>query len=143
MKIRDIRIRDILAGKNWRFIPPESDDWLTLAMEEWGPIEESTEFQPDDTIVYSGLVVYSNDRVVPIVCLKEVQYLDYGGDYCELIDGHWRQIGSNPDPKAELGCEYIAYPLESDPSFDSPNNDFRQYHRKGFQQHVSNLQSED
>lgn len=141
MKIRDILIRDILLGKNWRFNPPNSDDWLTLPMEEWGPIEETSAFQPENTIIYSGLIVYPNDIVIPIVCLKEVQDADIGGDYCEFIEDHWCQVGLNPNPDKEVGCEFIANPLESDPSFDSLNNDFREYNRKGFQQYASKLQS--
>lgn len=142
MKIRDITIQDIHEGKNWRFVPPDSDDWLTLPMEEWGPIEYATEFHPGDMVVYSGLVVYSDDRAKPIVCLKEVQDQDYGGDYCEFVGGQWQQIGLKPNPNAELGCEYIANPLAIDPSFDTPDDAYRKYHRKGFRQYVSKLQTE-
>jgi len=142
MKIRDISIQSICKGKNWRFVPPNGSDWLALPMEEWGPIEDATEFQPDDTIVYSGLVVYSSGRVKPIICLKEVQDADIGGDFCEFVGGQWQQIGLKPDPDTELRTEYIAYPLENDPSFDSSDNSFRDYHRNGFRQHVSKLISE-
>lgn len=142
MKIRDIQIRDVLLGINWRFNSPNGRNWLTLPMEEWGPIEETTEFNPTDTIIYSGLIAYSNDIVIPIVCIKEVQDADIGGDYCVFKSGHWLQVGLIPDPNTQVGHEFIANPLESDPSFDSPNNDFREYNRKGFQQYASKLQSE-
>ena len=73
------------------------------------------------------------------VCIKEVQDADIGGDYCEFLGGHWHQIGLNPDPNRGVGHEFIASPLESAPSFDSANNDFREYNRKGFQQYANKL----
>ena len=76
MKIRDITIWNIRAGKNWRLTRPNDDGWLDLRMEEWGPIVEVTEFLPNDQIVYSGITVYPDGRVKPIVCIREVRYLD-------------------------------------------------------------------
>jgi hypothetical protein len=139
MKIRDITISDILARKKWRLTEPDLLQCLDLPMEEWGPIGEAEKFLPSDHVVYSGIAVYASGRVTPIVCVREVQYLDYGGDYCEFVDGAWRQLGLVPDPNADVGKEYIADPLPYDPSFEAPDHDYRQYHRDGFARHARRL----
>lgn len=139
MKIRDITIADIRAGKNWRLSDIDLQECLDLPMEEWGPLVEALRFEPSDCVVYSGLVAYASGRVKPIVCVREVQYLDYGGDYCEFVQGKWRQVGLVPNPNAEVGREYIANPLANDPSFDALDHDYREYHRRGFSNHNSSL----
>lgn len=139
MKIRDITVRDIREGKNWRFLVPDDGNYVDLPMEEWGPIQEAKEFVPQDHVLYSGITVYRDGRVKPIVCLKEVQYLDYGGDYCEYVNGGWQQLGLRPNPNVQPSDTYIANPLEIDPSFDAPDHDFRKAHRDGFWRHVAKL----
>ena len=139
MKIRDILIRDIQEGKNWRFVPPENEEWVDLPIEEWGPIEEATEFLRTDHVVYSALTVYPDGRVEPIVCIREVLDLDFGGSYCEIVDGLWRQLGLRPKPAAGPSNTFIANPLTIDPSFDAPDHDYRAYHREGFLSHVVKL----
>ena len=137
MKIRDITLKDIRDGKNWRLVP-ETNDWFELPLEEWGPIGEASDFSPTDQIVYSGITVYEDGNVRAIVCVREVQYLDYGGDYCEFVDGEWRQVGLVPNPNVPDSEEFIANPLESDPSFDS-DWDYRGHHRENFRRHISKL----
>lgn len=141
MKIRDITLRDICLGKNWRYLPPD-DAWLDEPMEEWGPIEEAEDFSPEDLIVYSGITVYESGRVAPVVWLREVQYLDFGGDYCEFANGCWRQLGLEPNTDAEHGETFFANPLNIDPSFDSVPDDYREHHRNGFQTNIGKLQSD-
>lgn len=137
MKIRDIELAEIRSGKNWRFVAPDTDRWFDLPMEDWGPLLAAGEFGPDDYVVYSGLIVYSSGFVKPIVLFKQVGDLDYGGDYCEFVEGKWRQIGLVPNPDAEVGQEFFANPLPIDGSFS--NDEYREHHRQGFRKHVSKL----
>jgi hypothetical protein len=139
MRIRDITVADILERKNWRLSEADLQLCCERPLEEWGPLAEVRTFAPSDHVVYSGITVYGDGRVKPIVCVREVQYLDYGGDYCELAAGGWRQIGLVPNPDAEVGETYIGNPLPSDPSFDAPDHDHRQYHRDGFARHAHGL----
>jgi hypothetical protein len=143
MKIRDITMRDIQQGKVWRLSPPAVAAALDLPLEEWGPIEETAQFAPDDHVIYSGLVVYRSGGVKAIVCVREVQYLDYGGAYCEFVNGCWQRLGLKPNPNAEPGAEFIASPLAIDPSFEASNHDFRKYHRDNFRTHVGKLSNEE
>lgn len=99
-------------------------------MEEWGPLIEAVTFSKEDRIVYSGLTAYRSGWVKPIVLWKQVGDMDYGGDYCEFVDGVWRQVGLNPNPNAELGDSYIANPLSIDDSFS--DDEYREYHRQRF-----------
>ena len=55
------------------------------------PIEDSTQFQPDDSIIYSGVIVYFSGRVKSIIYLKEIQDADIGADFCEFVGGQWLQ----------------------------------------------------
>ena len=131
MRIADITVADILARKNWQLAESAVQACLELPLEEWGPLTEVAAFAPDDHVVYSGLMVYPG-RVIPVVCLREVQYLDYGGEYCEFVEGAWRQVGLVPNPNADIVDTFIADPLPNDPSFDAPDHDERQYQRDGF-----------
>jgi hypothetical protein len=137
MKIRDITLADIRAGKNWCLVPPAEERWFDAPMEEWGPLVESDQFAPEDHVVYSGLVAYRSGRVKAIVQIKTVGDLDYGGDFCELVDGKWRQLGLVPNPNAEVGQEFIANPLSTDESFST--DEYREEHRQGFFKHASKL----
>jgi hypothetical protein len=71
--------------------------------------------------------------VEPIVMIKEVG--SAGWDYCEYVDGRWRQTGINPNPDAPLGHEYLASPLDDDPEFSicGDNGPIREEHKAGFQ----------
>ena len=139
MKIRDITIDDILACKNWRLSELDVEACLDLPMEECGPLAEVEAFAPNDRVIYSGITVYPSGRVVPIVCIREVQYLDYGGDYCEFVDGAWHQLGLEPSLISEVGDTYIADPLFNDPSFNAPDHDHRRVQRDGFARHAHGL----
>jgi hypothetical protein len=136
MQIRDITLADICAGKNWRLVP-QTDDWCEAPLEDWGPLVETEEFAPDDHIVYSGLIVYRSGTVEPFVLVRTVSDGDYGGDYCEFVDGAWRQVGLVPNPNAEVGDEFIANPLPLDQSFCGEYD--HEHQRRGFQTHVGKL----
>ena len=138
MQIRDITLADIRAGKNWRLTPPENERWFDAPMEQWGPLTEADQFAAEDHIVYSALSAYRPGRVEAIVLIKTVGDIDYGGDYCELVEGGWRQAGLVPNPDAEISEEFIADPLSIDPSFSS--DDYREHHRRGFLTYVGKLQ---
>jgi hypothetical protein len=138
VRIRDITMADIRAGKNWRLTPPDDGRWFDAPMEEWGPLIETDQFTSGAHVVYSGVSACRSGRVVAIVQIKTVGDIDYGGDYCEFVGGAWRQVGLVPNPNAETSEEFIANPLSSDPSFTS--GDYREYHRRGFRSHVAKLQ---
>jgi hypothetical protein len=138
MQIRDITLADIRAGKNWRFTPSHDEPWFDAPMEEWGPLTETDQFTAEDHIVYSALSVTRSGNVDAIVLIKTVGDIDYGGDYCELVGGEWRQVGLVPDPDVEISEEFIANPLSNDPSFRY--DDYRDHHRRGFLSHVAKLQ---
>jgi hypothetical protein len=138
MQIKDIKIDDIRQGKNWKAQSPE-DFWQQDNPLEDLSIVEATDFEPEDTIIYSVIVVYDNGEVKPLVQIKEVQYLDYGGDFCEIVNGKWQQVGLVPNPNAPIGTEYVANPLEKDESFISDDHDYRAYHREGFKKFAPNL----
>jgi hypothetical protein len=137
MRIRDIQIADIVAGKNWKVGNTNEFDWENERLEAL-PIVEAVEFEPEDEIVYSGVYVTLNGVVEPMVLIKAVEDSGYGGDYCEFVDGRWQQVGLVPNPDAPLGTEYIANPLEQDESFNS-DHDYRAYHRNGFHKNAFKL----
>jgi hypothetical protein len=139
MRIKDIKVSEVRAGKNWRFVPPSGDAWLELPMEEWGDVQEADQFIETDTILYSALIAYPSGDVKPVVLLKEVGHADYWGDCCEFVDGEWRQIGLTPNPDAPTGREHVANPLEIDPSFSCSDDDYRKWHRDGFLTHSDAL----
>lgn len=138
MQIRDITLADIRAGKNWRLTPLQDERWFDAPMEEWGPLIKTNQFTTEDHIVYSALSASRSGRVEAIVLIKTVGDIDYGGDYCELVEGAWRQVGLVPNPNAEISEEFIANPLSIDPSFST--DDYREHHRRGFRSHVGRLQ---
>lgn len=137
MRIRDISIADIIACRNWKVVNTHDFDLEKDPLENLS-IVEATEFEPEDEIVYSAIFVTEGGRVNPLVMIKAVEDLDYGGDYCELLDGKWQQVGLVPNRDAPSGTEYIANPLEQDESFIS-DDDYRAYHRNGFQTYASKL----
>ena len=136
MQIKDITIEDIRQGKNWKAQSPEEFGWEDNPLEDLS-IGEATEFEPDDTIIYSVIVVYDDGEVKPLVQIKEVQDLDYGGDFCEIVNGKWQQLGLVPNPDTTFDTEYVANPLDEDESFSE--DDYREHHRAGFRKFASQL----
>jgi hypothetical protein len=139
MQIKDITLDDIRQGKNWKVISPESIHWDDVLLEEI-PIEECQRFHEEDLIVYSVIFVTDDERVTPLVMLKEAYSAEYGGDYCEFVNGHWRQVGLKPNPNAPLGNEYFANPLDEDESFISDDYDYRKWHRDNFKKYADLLE---
>lgn len=88
MQIKDIKLVDVAKGKNWRLSELDDDDWSELPMEEWR-IEVAESLQPNDHAVYSAVYVLEDGTVEPLLVLKEVSSPEYGGDYCEHVDGNW------------------------------------------------------
>jgi len=138
MQIKDITIEDIRQGKNWKAQSPEDFWWQDNPLEDLS-IVEATEFEPEDTIIYSVIYVIGDGEVKPLVQIKQVQDLDYGGDFCEIVNGKWQQLGLVPNPNAPLSTEYVANPLEQDESFISDDHDYRAYHRAGFKKFAPKL----
>ena len=139
MKIRDILVVDIQAGKNWRILEADIAVCLDMPMLDWGPIVEVQHFELSDSVVYSALTVYESGRVEPVVWIKQVGDFDYGGDYCVFVEGHWEELGVVPNPNAESGDTFCANPLPYDPSFEATDYDYRQCHREGFYLHAHRL----
>ncbi len=132
--IKDISLEEIKRGSNWKATYPEDPD----APFEDCLVEETIDFKPEDTIAYSVISVTEDEQVKPLIQIKEVVYLDYGGDYCEWIDGKWRQLGLVPNPNAPISQEYVANPLDIDPSFDA-DHDYRAWHRDNFKKYISKI----
>ena len=138
MRIKDISVSDIKEGRNWKVLSPEDIDWDNILLEET-PIEECFDFDDEDLIVYSAIFVSDDEQITPLVMIKQVSDTGYGGDYCEFVDGRWRQVGLVPNPEA-FGTEYYANPLEKDESFVSDDDDYRKWHRDNFRKYISFLQ---
>lgn len=139
MQIKDISVNDIRAGKKWKVISPNDIDWENILLEDT-PIQECSNFKEDDLVVYSAIYVADDEnQIIPIVMIKEAFSVEYGGDYCELIDGHWRQVGLEPNPNYPFGNEYIASPLEEDQSFTSDDQDYRKWHQNKFKKYIDLL----
>ena len=119
-----------MAGKNWKVFTEDTVFWL--GEEESGEtsiedlrIQPGESFSEEDYVVYSGIIVGDSGRVQPMLLIKRVGDLDYGGDYLELHGGEWRQLGMYGDLTMEPGSEYVAQPLKEDRSFDSRDGEFR------------------
>jgi hypothetical protein len=140
VKIREIDVADVLAGKTWRFVEGRSETYEG-PMEDWDGVKAGATLRPRDLIIYSGVLVTSK-RVYPLLLLKELGDPEYGGDYCMFVDGRWRQAGLDPGLGMEIADaeEYIAAPSPLDPSFDAPDHDYREWHRKGFKAHVTGVE---
>jgi hypothetical protein len=78
--------------------------------------------------------------VEPLLMVKEVQ--ESGWDYCEYVEGQWRQVGLKPNPDAPLTNEYFANPVQEDEEFDVCGDDLplREIHKRGFRNWIEFLQ---
>ncbi|MCP3973695.1 MAG: hypothetical protein GY720_04300 [bacterium] len=135
MRISDLTLADIKAGKNWR----ASDFAAHLGPLHSMLIEETDGFRDDDTVVYPGVFISDSGKVSALLLIKRVGDIEIGGDYCELHEGQWRQVGLEPDPNAEFGREAIASPLAQDPSFESEGDGLRFENQQEFLSHVKRL----
>jgi len=139
MKINEITVEDIKAGKNWKLLDP--NELLELELEDL-TIAEHVAFSDDDYVVYSTVYVTDSGSVTPMVIIREVGTLEYGGEMCELKDGRWQRLGANPNPDSQVfGNEYIANPLPNDPTFDTgdPTDDEPAYNRTQFKRWAEQL----
>jgi len=141
MKIGDIAVADVLRGKTWRFVPAP-DEAFDRPMEEWYGVEDAHGLEPTDSVLYSGVSVSDTGEIRPILLLKVLGDVEYGGDYCEFVSGRWRQVGLVPQPNAPPSQEYIANPSVLDPSFDAPDQDYRKAHQEGFDTHAHGLRGD-
>src|SRR5687767_3327691 len=112
MRVRDIAVQEVRAGKVWRVLDADGLGADDLRLEEL-QIAPADSFASTDYVVYSALLVADSGRVRPLLLIKEVGGYDYGGDYCERHEGEWRQLGLVANPDAEYEQEYIANPLNA------------------------------
>lgn len=145
LRIRDLTVDDIRFGKNWKVTDPHELLFIgkTLNLEDIH-VSETESFSEEDTIAYSAIFVTKDGTVSPLVLIKEVAEIDYGGEYCEVHAGKWRQVGLIPNPNALHGTDYVANPLDQDPSFNTMDNekdDYRARHRDGFKKWSVKLKS--
>lgn len=135
LRLRDLTIGDVCSGQNWKLTVPEemAEIGTTLNMEDVH-LEAADSFTLEDTVAYAAVCAQEDGQIVPLVLVKTVGYLDYGGDWCDYREGRWRQVGLVPNPNAPRGEEFIANPLAIDPSFETgdPEQDYRAAHRAGF-----------
>jgi hypothetical protein len=144
MRIADISLQDVRAGKNWRVLNFEALSECDLALEML-EIEPLGTYGDEDALVYSGLTVHLENEseplgqhrpretcvfapeapsgllegqvavVLPLLMVKVVS--DIGWDYCEYTEAGWRQLGLTPNPDAPLTHEYLANPAPEDAEF--------------------------
>jgi hypothetical protein len=129
-RLGDIPVEDIRAGKVWKLELPEDHDF-DAPLADWGPVFDAEDFDAEDTIVYSGLLASIDGRATPLLLVRELGAIDYGGDYLEHVEGAWHPVGFLIDTDASIGDEYIADPHPRDPSFEG-SEDFRAWHRRQF-----------
>lgn len=144
MRICDIPVAMVRLGKNWRFVPDDSEV-LGSPMERWEGVEDVAAGQawlPDDSVIYSGLIVLSTGQVVPMLCLKEALCAEIGGDYCWFVNGRWRQLGVDHILGVEIVSSHIASPLICDPSFDCEDGSYRAEEPSSFRRYVDQLSAE-
>jgi hypothetical protein len=112
MRIRDVTVGDVAAGRNWRLkrVDDVPDDIV-----EW-EIEDCSVFQLNDEVVYSALSTFEDGEVRPALVVREVGTYDWWGDMCEYVDGAWRELTPDPPGKCR-GESYVGNPLPNDPSF--------------------------
>lgn len=153
MRIADITLAEVLNGRNWRVTEPEPKPSDTASLddfERWEKaywqwkqrmdrweIEAADAHNLQDRIVYSGVVVSRDGAVSPILLIRSIEELDFGGDYLQLVSGEWRPLGEAPKPDAPPVEEYIANPLRADRSF--ADVEYRQWHRTNFRQWAARL----
>ena len=141
----EISLDDIRAGRVWKQLEPLDADgfvesgYFDQPLEDQGPVIECTTFEAEDTIVYSGLVVFPDGRVEPILMLHEFGNSQFGGDFLVRTGGRWVQLGLVPNPEAPIGEYFFAAPRADDNSFDAPTHDERALQRDGFARHVAAL----
>jgi len=110
MRIQDVNVGDVIAGRNWRL---RSDVNVFENMLDW-EIEECDAFGQTEVVVYSALSALDSGEVRAILVVREVGSYEWWGDTCEYVAGRWRQIVGGEEPARE---SYVAAPLPEDPSF--------------------------
>jgi hypothetical protein len=141
MRIEQIPLTGVRAGKTWRLINPKSrfgkaDANGDVHLEKLGPVEEVEKPERDDFVIYSALMVCADGRVKPLLMIKELGSPEYG-DYLEFSKKGWHSI--EPDPESDAVDEFIANPDSRDPHFNSNDQDLRRHHREGFKLHASKI----
>ena len=140
MLLRDISLADIVRGSRW--LVPQADQIDEDAFRAGDfQVKTSDVFGAEDTVAYAG-VLAEEDRARPLLLLKRVGDIDYGGDWFEMVDGIWSLVGEESDPDYPVCEEFIADPLPEDPSFstlDPDPEDYRRHHRDGFRRLVTRL----
>jgi hypothetical protein len=111
MRIRDVTIRDVFEGRNWRLTSSTG-----RRIVEW-KIEVASVFADTDEIVYSALSVYVTGEVRALLLIREVGTYEWWGDMVEYVEGAWRALQGPLGDKAVPSESFVAAPLENDPSF--------------------------
>ena len=123
MRICALTPEHVRIGGAW-LIPNLDEELLEhrMPLEQLSIIEQEDEdienLTDEDNVAYVGLSVTDSGRVTPLVLVREIGP-ESGGDYCECVDGKWRQVGLVPNPDAEICRVYFRQPLPQDPGFDS------------------------
>jgi hypothetical protein len=91
------------------------------------PTEDQADLQLGDSAV-----------VRPWLMIKTLEH-SACWDYCEYVNGEWRQAGLKPNPDAPLTEEYFANPVEEDAEFDICGDEVaeRERHRIVFRNCIS------
>lgn len=111
IRIRDIDVLDVVAGKNWYLL---EETTVRPTMLDWEVTERGT-FSARDTVVYSALSVYVDGEVRAALMAKEVGTPEWWGDTCEYFQGKWHDVDQRDG--APVDETFVASPLDEDPSF--------------------------
>ena len=108
MRIRDIPVQHVKAGRNWGIVDDRERDLC-----EW-LVEPRVVAGERDIVVYSGLAWALNGEVWPLLLVREVGTYEWWGDTLQYVDGRWTLELVGDWTEAET---FVANPLANDPSF--------------------------
>ena len=132
MRIGEVTREDVLAGKRWRVLASSYEQGQQVL--EW-KLEPAKQFSDTDFVAYSGILVWEKGIKRPMLLVKEVGHADYGGEYVVLVDNRWVDFVDVPDTAGRIVGDFVAAPLDEDPSFGSTEGTYRTEHSQGFKQH--------
>lgn len=65
-------------------------------------IRPCAEFTENDYVVYPCLYLTDSGKATALVLLRRVGDYDYGGSYCEFVDGRWRPAWAEPQSECRV-----------------------------------------
>lgn len=127
MKIKDIKISDVVAKKYW--VITEFNDKNPLSSK----IEEANDIKESDVVLHSAVMVEKDGFVYPLLASK--YYEDGGeiGEYYIYIENNWRLLDENIRFKNEVVGIFYSYISTKDTheyqveSFDARKSNYQKF----------------